>query len=208
MPTEKDLIRAFERAIRGEGGSETAPPWLKYMHTHLNLASTRFGEVWSNWYAGQPPPNLEVDLLCVFTDIQTRIDEVMLVAVEVKYFQPSSKRSFYHGFDQVLAFSLFGFDGLSLWHLFPSDVERSLIMGHASAAIEIVQHHNLPLFYLAAKVGDKLQLSSYSPAETTGGVDYYLQWMSNHIRDNRNPLLQSDEVRKRRRTLKAMLKIP
>jgi hypothetical protein len=108
----------------------------------------------------------------------------------------------------VLAFSLFGFDGLSLWHLFSGDVEESRIKAHASAAKEILQGHNLPLFYLAARVGDDLQLSSCLPAETTGGVDYYLDWMWRHCADQRNPLLQFEEVRKRRRTIKAMLRIP
>jgi len=207
MRNEKDLVRAIERGIR-EGKGEGKLHWLKYHRIHLNVAHTGFEEILGKWYPGQTAPKVEVDLLCVFEDIQHRIDEVMFVAVEMKYFRPDSKSSFYDGLGQVLALSLLGFDGLSLWHLFSDDVEDSRVKGHAIAANEVLLGHNLPLFYLAAKVGDDLQFSSYSPAETTGSVEYYIEWMCNHIRDNRNPLLQSEEAKKRRRAIKAVLKIP
>ncbi len=207
MRSERDLVRTLEKAIR-EGKGEGKLHWLKYHRIHLNLAHTGFEEILGKWNPGQTTPKVEVDLLCVFEDIHHRIDDVMLVAVEMKHFRANSSGAFCDGLDQALAFSLFGFDGLSLWHLFSGDVVESRIQGHASAAKEILQGHNLPLFYLAARVGDDLQLSSYSPAETTGGVDYYLDWMWRHSADQRNPLLQFEEVRKRRRIMKAMLRIP
>jgi len=208
---EEGLLKAIERAIEEKKQKENKLQSLRAWRTHLNLANLGFDDVWKRWYAGQVPPKLEVDLLCVFPDLGSASDEVLLIAVEVKHFDRSSKGNFFSGFDQVLAFSLFGFDGLSLWHLFSSDVGEGIIKGHSSGAREIVDRYNLPLFYLAAAVSDDLQdvhFSSYSPAETTGSVDYYVEWMWNHARDKRNPLLGSDEVRKRRRAIKAMLRIP
>ncbi|MBI3781323.1 MAG: hypothetical protein HY278_09760 [candidate division NC10 bacterium] len=205
---EKDLVKKIEKVIREKKEKGNRPSFLRYTHAHLNLAHKGFEEIWGNWYTGQTPPKLEVDLLCIFEDVQKRIDDALIVAVEMKYFRGSSRSSFYQGLDQVLALSLFGFDGLSLWHLFSGDAEESVIKGHSNAVEEITQGYKLPLFYLAAKVGNDLEFSSYSPAVTTGGVDYYLKWMWDYSRDNRNPLLQSDEVKKRRKTIKAMLQIP
>lgn len=212
---EEGLLKAIERAIDENKRKENKLQSLRQWRTHLNLANLGFDEVWNRWCSNQAPPKLEVDLLCVFPGLGSASDEAFLIAVEMKYFDRASKGNFFSGFDQVLAFSLFGFDGLSLWHLFSGDVDEKIIRGYASGAKEITQAYKLPLFYLAAKVGDdlqELQFSSYAPAETTGGIDSYLEWMWNHLRDMRNPLLESDEIgteiRKRRRTIKAMLKIP
>jgi hypothetical protein len=95
--------------------------------------------------------------------------------------------------------------------LFSGDIDEGIVIGHSSGASEIVERYRLPLFYLAATVGDDLQdlqFTSFHPAETSGDIAYYLEWMWNHARDRRNPLLDSDDVKKRRRTIKAMLKIP
>lgn len=207
---EEDLLKAVDRAIE-EKQRENQLQSLRQWRTHLNLANLGFDDVWERWYAGQVPPKLEVDLLCVFPDLGSASDEVLLIGVEMKHFDRSARGNFFSGFDQVLAFSLFGFDGLSLWHLFSGDVGEGIVRGHSSGASEIVQRYKLPLFYLAATVGDDLQdlqFTSFHPAETSGDIAYYLEWMWNHARDKRNPLLDSDDVRKRRRTIKAMLKIP
>jgi hypothetical protein len=207
---EENLLKAVERAIE-EKQSKNQLQSLRQWRTHLNLANLGFDDVWERWYAGQVPPKLEVDLLCVFPDVGSASDEVLLIGVEMKHFDRFTRGNFFSGFDQVLAFSLFGFDGLSLWHLFSGDIDEGIVIGHSSGASEIVERYRLPLFYLAATVGDDLQdlqFTSFHPAETSGDIAYYLEWMWNHARDRRNPLLDSDDVKKRRRTIKAMLKIP
>jgi len=56
---------------------------------------------------------------------------------EIEYFSSKDvgKKSFFEGLQQAIAFAIFGFDGLSLWHVFSGDV-RNEIIENCSNALE------------------------------------------------------------------------
>jgi len=221
---ETELVGNLYQAIIQKKEQENKLYSLKKTYKHLNLASRNFQGIWSSWWEGGTPPKLEVDMIFVFDDIERLLDGALIIATEVKFFHDANKRNFYEGLQQVLAFTIFGFDGLSLWHLFSEEMDDNEIRSHVGATNEILKGFELPVFYLAAKIADedKLSFKSFAPSELSGGqeIDFFIDWMSHHFtttgKESRNPLLFTskplgpyfEEIRKRRNTLKVMLQIP
>lgn len=199
--------------------NQNKPSDLKRIEKFVNLANKNFEGVWSGWYKGETPPNMEIDLLFAFEDFHKMIDDALIIGTEVKFFKELS--GFYEGLGQVLSYSLFGLDGLSLWHLFSKEVEENKIQNFANATKGIIEGFNLPIFYLCAKIIDEeeLKIKSFAPSEgTEGEIKYFVEWMRDYVMDKnkRNPLLfedkplgpRPDEIRKRRKTFKAVFRIP
>ena len=207
LTTERQIVKEIAAMIQGSGLSP-----LKKIHPHINLANKRFNQIWESWYRGDVPPPLEVDLVLVFEDTSSKIDQMLVGAVEVKYFQgfPKVKRNFFEGLHQALALALFGFDGLGLWHLFAENTPPERVHGYAEAVQELINGLQLPFFYVAAKLLNLSKFEAFAPSKTTGEVAYFVEWMYNAWREEkwRNPLLTSEGVKRRRSTLKAMLQVP
>lgn len=210
---EKELVRLMCEEL-----SQNKPSDLKKVENFVNLAIKGFEGIWSGWYKGQTPPKLEIDMIFAFEDFNRRIDDALIIGIEVKYFK--ELRGFYEGLGQILSYSIFGLDGLSLWHLFSEDVEDEEIQPFANAVIEIIRGLNLPLFYLCGKITDEspLKIRCFEPSVIMAGrdVNFFAGWMRDYCREIRNSLLfeskplgpSLEEIRKRRSTLKVMLKIP
>lgn len=189
--------------------------WLRKVYRHKNLSTKEFQQVWTGWWKGTVPPRLEVDLILASEDPIEVIDKALVGCVEPEYFsfKDVGRKNFYEGLQQTMAFAIFGFDGLSLWHIFSTDVEDQIIDNYGDAVEELMRGFKLPIFYLAAKIvnEEKLVLKCYKPwklEERT--VDYFIDSLSRYWMEkgNRNPLLQDNKIKDRRKVVKMILKIP
>jgi hypothetical protein len=192
---------------------------LKTVFKRTNLAARRFEEVWKVWWSGEVPPKLEVDLVLAFEDKAREIDEALLVAIEVKYFKSSQKSksslNFYEGLQQALAYTLFGFDGVSLWHVFDSNLSDETMRSYSQAMAFLINEYKLPVLYLASQVasaGSEVRVVHYASGwlHKPQELDYALRSYKHYFADKarRNPLRENDEVRRRRSTIKTILGIP
>ena len=142
------------------------------------------------------------------------IDKALIGSIEIEYFSSRdlNKKNFYVGLQQVLAFSIFGFDGLSLWHVFAPEIEENVIENYATTASELISGFNLPIFYLAMKImnAEDFRLKCFEPTRLENTLEYYIDWLNKYwiVETNRNPLLQRNEIRNRRNLLKTILKVP
>jgi hypothetical protein len=124
-----------------------------------------------------------------------------------------AKKNFYEGLQQVLAFSIFGFDGLCLWHMFATEIEENAILNYANAMGELISGFKLPIFYLTTKILDEkeLRMKCFKPSQIAEeGVEYFIDWLNSYwmYEENRNPRLKDSEIKNRRKILKVLLKIP
>lgn len=169
----------------------------------------------TDWWKGTVPPRLEVDLILALEDPIEVIDEALVGCVELEYFSSKDvgRKNFCEGLQQAMAFAVFGFDGLSLWHIFSTDVDEQIIDNYGNAVEELIRGFKLPIFYLATQIlnEEKLVLKCYKPwkfEEQT--VEYFINSLNRYWMEkgNRNPLLQDDKIRYRRKVVKTILKIP
>ena len=210
--SEKQLVKMLGKIFE-----ERRPSRLKKIFTHTNLSTKKFKSIWTSWWETEIPPRLEVDFIFAFEDIENAIDNLLLVAVEIEFYR-NEKKSFYEGLQQVLGFSLFGFDSLVLWHIFDEEINDTLIKGYTQAIKEVIDGFELPIVYIATKTNEKFEFRFFSPWEFSNyqKPDYVIFSLMNLCLDKRNPLLSVnkplspfvEEVKKRRNTLKVMLKIP
>jgi len=202
--TENQIVRMLRDTIQ-----EKKMPLLKKTFVHTNLATKKFHDIWRVWWKTEPPPRLEVDMILVFEDEDPM--NVFLVVVEVKYIT-SKIRKFYEGLQQILSFGLFGFDSLVLWHIFPEEMGNNFIDGFVKSVQEVIQGFELPVVYFATKLTEECTFEFFSPQElyssTRVDAEILLRHMRNFCDKKRNPLLDKDEIEKRRRMLKTVLKIP
>ena len=201
---EKELITKIYHELK-----QDKPNRLKLVDKHVNFASKKFRELWSRWYKGETPPNIEIDLVLIFEDIKEEHDEALIIAIEAKYIKTLQK-NFFEGVDQIMAYSLFGFDGLCLWHLFSEEISDEDIEAYVNAVNEIFKAFELPIFYLATKIKPENKFECFAPIRQPEDkkIDYLISWARNHCDECRNPVLKSDIARKRRKTLKTLFKLP
>ena len=117
----KELTKKSYNELLEKKRNQNKPYSLKSVHKNVNFASKKFSTIWSNWWGGETPPNMEVDLVLIFEDIKRAHDEALIVGVEAEYIK-TLKKNFFVGIDQIIAFSLFGFDGLCFWHFFSEEI--------------------------------------------------------------------------------------
>lgn len=199
---ENEVVDEVQEAIDLDSISS-----LQEIYKRVNLASRNFEELWSKWWEGSPPPNLEVDLIPVFK----HLDEVNLIAIEVKYFKPGSKLRFSEGLGQAMSYSLFGFDCVVLWHIFDENVGDSEVENSAKALQSLRDAFDLPIFCLVTKIDNCEEMSLYHFRLGKYGPDkptYYLRWINKQVKNNRNPMLDENNIQRRRKVLKTLLGIP
>ena len=146
MKSEVSLVKELHRVIKQKKEQENKPYWLKSIYAHINLASKDFQGIWSGWWKGETPPKLEVDMVFVFEDTKNVLDNALMVATELKFFQDITKRNFFEGIQQAMAFSIFGFDGLALWHIFSEKLDEKIIKNYVEATQEIINGFGLPIY--------------------------------------------------------------
>lgn len=158
-------------------------------YRHINLASKDFQGIWYGWWKGETPPKLEVDMVFAFEDTENLLDNALIIATEVKFFQ-NTKRNFFEGIQQAMAFSIFGFDGLVLWHIFSEKLDEKTIKNYVKATQEIIGGFGLPIFYLATKITNQFKFKCFAPSQTyEHEIDYLVSWMRGYCMEKRNPLL-------------------
>jgi hypothetical protein len=161
------------------------------------------------------PPRLEVDLILASEDPIQVIDKALVGCIEIEYFSSKDvgRKNFYEGLQQTMAFAAFGFDGLSLWHVFSIDVGDQTIENYGDTVEELINGFRLPVFYLATKIlnEEELTLKSYKPWKLEErSADYIIDSLIRYWieRMNRNPLLEHNKIRDKRKIVKTILKIP
>jgi hypothetical protein len=189
--------------------------WLRGVFKNKNLSTKEFQAIWSEWWKGRLPPRTEVDMILVFEDPWEVLDKALIGCIEIEYFsiKDMAKKNFYEGLQQVLAFSIFGFDGLCLWHIFSTEIEENAILNYANAMGELISGFKLPIFYLTTKILDEkeLRMKCFKPSQIAEeGVEYFIDWLNRYwmYEENRNPRLKDSEIKNRRKILKVLLKIP
>jgi hypothetical protein len=201
---EKELVRNLKNIFEDAKYSE-----LIKIYVHTNLATKKFHELWKEWWKGGITPKLEVDMILIFRESQKQ--DVFMPAIEIKYFKDTSIRDFREGLQQALSFSLFGFDSLVLWHIFPEQTEKTDIDSIVKPMKELISSLNLPLVYFATRIKEnKFEFSA--PWEWGSSIDVlpyqFLWYLKKECEKTRNPLFYNDEIQKRRKMLKVLFKIP
>jgi hypothetical protein len=197
-----------------ENKEEGKHAWLRKIYKHKNLATKEFQQIWLEWWKGAVPPRTEVDIILIFEDPIELIDKGLICCVEVEYFSKKDigKKNFYEGLQQTLAFAVFGFDGLALWHIFSQEVMDEVIGNFSGTVKELINGFKLPVFYLATKILDEeeLKLKCFEPWQVEGSVDYFIDCLNRHwiSRESRNPLLEDKKIKDRRNVVKTIFKIP
>ena len=186
---EKQLLDLLKRIFE-----EKKPPTLKNVFAKVNLATKQFKDIWSSWWEGELPPRQEIDLIFTFLDS----GEVSLIGVEVEYFKNDRKNP-YKGLEQALAFSLFGFDSLVLWHIFAPELENKIIENYVKTVRELLEGFNLPLVYFATKFSEN-KFEFFSPFSSSLQYEAMdvLSSLLDYCKEKRNPILYKEEVRQRR----------
>ena len=198
---EKELVKEIKRIAE-----ERDINFVKKIFTHFNLGTSKFEELWKDWWEKETPPRMEVDMIFVFVDS----DGIIIPGVEVKYFR--EKEKFYYGIEQTMAYSLFGFDSIVLWHIFDESMESHIIEGYVKAMAEIMKGFSLPFVYFATKMHEDMKFESFHPSKFYSSqkldIVSVLERLKEVCKEAKNPLLENDDVKKRKRVLKTILRIP
>ncbi|MEG9193860.1 MAG: hypothetical protein V6S10_00825 [Candidatus Methanoglobus sp.] len=181
--SERNFINKLYESICKEKGLGKHG-WLRGVYKNKNLSTKDFQDIWSEWWKGNLPPRTEVDMILVFEDPMEALDKALIGCIEIEYFsiKDITKENFYEGLQQVLAFSIFGFDGLCLWHMFSPEIEENVIVNYANTMRELISGFNLPIFYLATKILDEkeLRMKCFEPSQIEGGVEYFIDWLNSY----------------------------
>jgi len=203
IKNERELVKRLKTLFE-----EKRPTSLKKIFIHTNLATKKFRDIWREWWKSEISPGLEVDMISVFEDT-TGIDKVLIAGVEIEFFKDKTK-SFCDGLQQILSFGLFGFDSLVLWHIFSERMENKNIEECVRSTEEIIEGFNLPIVYLATKLIGTDRFELFAPWRLSGSVetDYLLSSLKDCCNKKRNPLLNKEEIERRKKMLKIKLNIP
>jgi len=187
---------------------------LKKVSKGRGVTTREFKDTISGWYGRELPwPLVEPDLVLVFEDLKRVMDDTMIVAIEIKYFEQSQDlhgrlRQSFRELGQPLRNLIFGFDSVVLWNIFSPDIEEEqVIQSYVDMIGEVIDRLKLPVVYLATTILDG-ELKIYKPF----GIHKYdmrslVSWLKNLCDSKRNPAMDS-EVEVRRKSLKVALRIP
>jgi len=202
---EKELVQKLKSLFENARYNE-----LVKIFTLTNLATKRFHELWQEWWKSKFLPKLEVDMIFVFREFQKQ--EVFILAIEIKYFKDSSTRDFREGIQQALSYGIFGFDSMILWHIFPEEMSKEEIETIVKPCKEIVEGFRLPITYFATRIIKDSKFEMYSPWEWSSSVDVgpyqMIGYIKNESMKKKNPRPWEEEIQKRRKLLKVLLRIP
>jgi hypothetical protein len=183
---------------------------LKKVYVHINLATKKFRDIWSEWWDDEgAPPRTEADMILLFKDMSS--SEILMVGVEVKFFKDRTG-SLCEGLQQALSLGLFGFDSLVLWHIFSETAENRKIDRYSRAVLETIEGLNLSVVYIATKLIEHDKFEFFAPSSlyssTPRDASFLLSSLEKLCTEKRNPLLESEDVKRRRNVLKINLRIP
>jgi len=167
------------------------------------------------WYDLKMPwLSIEPDLVIVFEDYRRVVDDVMIVAIELKYFEANRRlrdrlRQAFREIGQPLRYLLLGFDSVVLCHIFDENIDETIINPYSELINSIVEELNLPMVYLALRFSDQ-DFEIYQPLRIEGSltIDYVASYMRKLCEAKRNPVKDKPVIVKRRSALKVSLRIP
>lgn len=117
---------------------------LKSVSKKRAITGKDFKDAMTKWYVQSLSwPLVEPDLILVFEDVEKKIDDVMIVAIEIKYFDQSKDlhkrlRQCFREFGQPLRNLIFGFDSAVLWHIFSPEVAQERIESYTNIVDEVI----------------------------------------------------------------------
>jgi hypothetical protein len=187
---------------------------LKKVSKGRSVTTREFRDTISGWYGRELPwPLVEPDLILVFEDLKRVVDDTMIVAIEIKYFEQSQDlhgrlRQSFRGLGQPLRNLIFGFDSVVLWHIFSPDIrEEQVIQSYVDIIGEVIDRLKLPVVYLATAILNG-ELKIYKPFSIQKyDMRSLVSWLQNLCDSKRNPAMDR-EVEIRRKSLKVALRIP
>ncbi|NIQ07777.1 MAG: hypothetical protein GWO20_19290 [Candidatus Korarchaeota archaeon] len=201
---ENKLVDNIWEVILGEEIST-----LVDLHKRKNLATSKDKALWSKWWRGELPPQFEPDLIPVFK----WLEKAILIGIEVKYARPGYSLRICEGFEQAMSYTLMGFDGVAVWQIFDTEVEDFVVESYAKALHAVKTGFDLPIFSLVTKIEDPEEMTfsffeEYGKSTTKPHrPGYYLIWIRNTVKNNRNPLLSEKKIQNRRKLLKNNLNV-
>jgi len=186
---------------------------LKKVSKGRGVTTREFKNTITGWYGRELPwPLVEPDLVLVFEDLKRVVDDTMIVAIEIKYFEQTKDlhkrlRQSFRELGQPLRNLIFGFDSVVLWHIFSQDVAEQRIQSYVDIVEEVINRLKLSVVYFATTILDG-ELKIYKPF----GIDKYdmqsaVMWLHNLCESKRNPAMDR-EIEVRRKSLKVALRIP
>lgn len=210
--TEPMVVRkVYELIIEAKAGLSS----LKYVGKRKSLTGGRYEKVIEEYFGREvPKPAIETDLVFVFEDLKKVIDEVLIVGVEVKYFEEDrldkKLRKGFREFGQPLRYLAFGFDTAVLWHMFGGNVGDAKAKGYTETVGEVVKKLELAMVYFASRMeADKFRVYKPLDLESLHEISYVIKYLRRLCDNMRNPLTTKDEeIRKRRSALKVDLGLP
>jgi len=128
----------------------------------LNLSTKRFRDLWREWSSDEHVPQLDIDILLALNErvqytkkpSEEKVDlgKPCLLGVEVKFFKEKTRRGFYEGLGQALAYLSIGVDKAALLHVFHPEYPDDQIRPHVNAVYRLVYGLDLPIAYVACKI--------------------------------------------------------
>ena len=185
-----------------------------------SLPKSAFKEV-LGWYGSDVPAIFVTpDLILVLENPTKQPDEVVLVAIELKYFSSdiaTDKKDWRKAFREVgqpLRSLIFGFDLVILWHVFGQGVKDESIEKYAALCKEVIIGLQLPMVYFSTKISEQ-SFKVYSPWTWSDPQDIN-RLTSDIVRHlivdvkevQRNPILRTQNVLQRRKALRTALNVP
>lgn len=208
MRSEADITREIYELLRRAHISS-----LKKICKGRSVTTSEFRNAVIGWYGREIPwPLVEPDLILVFEDYLKVVDETMIVAVEMKYFEETRDldkrlRQSFRELGQPLRNLVFGFDSVVLWHIFSPDIEVQKIESYANMVEEVITKLKLPVAYFATVVlnGD---FKIYKPLTIAKcDAESLTIWLRN-LCDSSRVTTDDRETKIRRSCLKVALRIP
>lgn len=186
---------------------------LKKVSKGKGVTKAEFKNTMTKWYGqGLPWPLVEPDLILVFEDLKKVVDDVMIIAIETKYFEQTQDlhkrlRQSFREVGQPLRNLIFGFDSVVLWHIFSPGIEEQIIKSYTNIVGEVIDRLKLPSVYIATTLLDS-ELRIYKPFDIQKyDLQSLVMWLHNLCDDKRN-FAMDGPVEIRRKSLKVALQIP
>ncbi len=166
------------------------------------MASRKFYKDWEKWWgANAPLAQPQIDLLFVGTDLK-------LLAVEIKYYRLSEKaplnQPYYSGTEKALALLRFGFNCVSLWQFFDSEVPDTVWKKYVDNCFYLTA--GLPINYHAFRVYGRQQ-SDFKEISLSTLIEVEPSSLQNPYGTG-NPQLNHPDRKKAQDFIRKALRIP
>ncbi len=160
---------------------------------------------------GPLPMNLKPDLVLVYRD--SPVEAAIITAVEIKVPENFDDADIYDGWNQVMGYGMFGFHGLTVWHLFLDDPPDEALRAYRDFGDHISKLWGLGIWFFAGHVDINARtVTYYTPTPFKDFTKWILSILAQKVRERAkappSPLESDPGVLKRRAVVMADLRIP